>query len=268
MRQPPNVEPIITHVAHWGWDEHQYFGYRVFGELLGQESLTSLMVMSALGRRLTEEELQVIDDAAIALTLSDPRIWPLKLSRALASYGGSLAGLSGGLLAQAESRIGPWTVQKSAEVLLAWHEEVRATGAPLQEVLSQYLREHRFVWGYGTPYRSKDERLVAFAARLRALGRCELPFWRLFMHAGEYIHSVRGAAPNMGMGLAAALLDLGLPKERIGAIAVMLTTHMFLANAVEEAADPSPSLQQLPTDAIEYVGPAPRVSSLKRARGA
>lgn len=265
---PPNadVEPIATRCAHWGWDEHQYFGYRVFGELLGSESLTGLTALSVLGRRLDGDALALLDDAAVALTLADPRIWPLKLSRTLASYGGSIAGAAGGLVVQGDSRIGPWTVQKAAELLAAWHARLCGGHETPEAVVRDYLRSHRFVWGFGTPFRPKDERLVAFERRVEVRGRDQLGFWKLFRSASEVVQLLRATPPNMGMGVAAALLDLGVRPSETGTLATALMFHMFVANAMEGASAPSDTLRQLPDGSISYKGRAPRSSPVEASR--
>jgi len=70
---------LRTRSAHWGYEEHQYFGHAVFAELRGKESLSGLTALSVLGRRLSREACALLDEAAVCLTLADPRIWPLKL---------------------------------------------------------------------------------------------------------------------------------------------------------------------------------------------
>jgi len=89
---------VRTRTAHMGWDEHRYFGRAVFGDLTGKESLTYLMALSILGRELPRDCYPVLDDAACSLTLADPRIWPLKLTRLVASYGSTVPAAAAGLL--------------------------------------------------------------------------------------------------------------------------------------------------------------------------
>jgi len=36
---------LQTASAHWGWDEHRYFGHGVFQDLAGRESLTGLTAL-------------------------------------------------------------------------------------------------------------------------------------------------------------------------------------------------------------------------------
>src|SRR4051794_38104091 len=111
---PPRLS---TRSAHWGYDEHRYFGHAVFEELRGRESLADLTALSILGRRLSPETCALLDEAAVCLTMADPRIWPLKLTRVIAAYGRAVPALAAGLLIQEDARIGPWTMLKAAESL-------------------------------------------------------------------------------------------------------------------------------------------------------
>jgi hypothetical protein len=257
-------EPTLkTECAHWGWAEHRYFGHAVFGELLGHENFTGLTVLSVLGRRLPAECLAVVDDMAIALTLADPRIWPLKLTRLLAAYGGAVAALGGALSCQEGARIGPWTGQQAATLLHEFHGQLspyQDDAARVRECVLRNLESRSYVWGFGTPFRDRDERLVAFERRIVERGRHTLPHWRTFDAISRVITAERGVQPNMGMGVAAACLDLGLEVREVGPLATALMQHMFLANAVEQARAPSEALRQLPDSRVSYVGPSLRKS--------
>lgn len=255
-----------TRTAHWGWNEHRYFGHRVFEQLAGHESLTGLTVLSVLGRRLSSDDCGVVDDAACTLTLADPRIWPLKLTRLIAAYGSTLPAAAAGLLSEEDARIGPWTTAKGAELLLAFDaaigtrvDEPETVGA----IVKAYLDEHRFVWGFGTPFRGKDERLVAFRECIRQRERQELRFWRLMDAVSAVVCEQRGTEPNMGIAIAAAFLDLGLTPHQVGSLTSALMQHMFLAHAVEGSAQGA-ALRQLPTGYVEFVGQAPRSSPRER----
>jgi len=257
--------PELTHdtrTAHWGWHEHRYFGHAVFEELTGRETLTGLTVLSVLGRRLASDACGVVDDAACALTMADPRIWPLKLTRLIAAYGATLPAAAAGLLSEEEARIGPWAMAKSAEVLLAIDaalgDQIDDPEA-VRRVVKAYLEEHRFVWGFGTPFREKDERLVSFRAcilrRKRETGR----YWRLMDAVSAVVSEVRHPEPNMGIATAAAFLDLGMTAHQVGALTSALMQHMFLAHAVEGSAQGA-SLRELPTSYVDFVGHSPRSS--------
>jgi len=251
-----------TRTAHWGWQEHRYFGQRVFEDLAGRETLTGLTVLSVLGRRLSSDENGVVDDAACTLTLADPRIWPLKLTRLIAAYGSTLPAAAAGLLSEQDARIGPWTTAKGAELLLAFDAAVGARiddSELVRGIVKAHLDEHRFVWGFGTPFRGADERLVAFRACIHRRERGLLRFWRLMDAVSAVVREVRGTEPNMGIAVAAAFLDLGLTPHQVGSLTSALMQHMFLAHAVEGSVQGA-SLRELPATHVDFVGHAPRTS--------
>lgn len=253
---------LPTASAHWGWDEHRYFGHGVFEQLAGQESLCGLTALSVLGRRLSPEDCAVLDDAAACLTMADPRIWPLKLTRVIAAHGGALAGAAAGLLIEEEARIGPWACAKSAELLL----EVNPGGAAelvsgaVESAVRARLGAQHFVWGFGTPFRKRDERLVAFWRCLERRGRRQLPYIRTVDAVAQLVTAECHAEPNMSLAVAAALLDLGVRLHEVGPLATALMQHMFLAHGVEGARQAPELLQRLPDRYIRYVGSAPRTS--------
>jgi hypothetical protein len=113
-----------TRSAYWAFDEPRYFGHRAFTELTGQESWTSLLALSVFGRKLSPELCAVLDDAAGALTLADPRIWPLKLTRVVGAYGAFIPALSAGVLMENGARIGPWACVEASKTLLILHAEL------------------------------------------------------------------------------------------------------------------------------------------------
>jgi hypothetical protein len=259
-----------TRSAHWGWDEHRYFGHRVFADLTGSESLTGMMALSITGRRLPADQVGLLDDAAGALTLADPRIWPLKLTRVIAAYGSVIPALCAGTLLEDGARIGPWAVLEGAKVLI---DLEGALGGSLEQghvrsVVEAYLREHRFVWGFGTPFRQKDERLVAFRTCVERRGKHVLPHWKTMEAVAAIVRELRHDEPNIGIALAAVMLDMGLSPKQIGALVVALMEHMFFAHAVEGSERSYGSLRELPAEYVTYRGRAPRSSPRARAREA
>lgn len=262
---------IPTSSAHWGWDDHRYFGQGVFEELAGRESITSLTALSVLGRRLSADQCAVLDDAAVCLTLADPRIWPLKLTRVIAAHGGMAAAAAAGLLIQEDARIGPWTSAKAAELLIEIHLQLVGTGFDVEAVdavVRAYLDKHHFVWGFGTPFRKRDERLVAFWSCLERRGRRQLPFMRTLDAIAAVVTPARQTEPNMGMAIAAAFLDLGVDVHEVGPLCTVLMQHMFFAHAVEGARQTPVALQCLPERCVDYRGREARESPRAVAAGA
>jgi hypothetical protein len=253
----PRVE---TTSAHWGWDEHQYFGHAVFGELAGKLDLTGLLAMSILGRKLEPQACEVLNDTAVCLTLADPRIWPLKLTRLLAAYGSPLVAAAAGLLSQEEARIGPWTTAGAAQLLAEFHHEIATLDKTPEDVVRRYLDGHSFVWGFGTPFRGKDERLVAYRRCLEQRGRTQLPYYQTYERVAEQVVAARGDQPNIAMAIAAVLLDMGFAVNEVGPTTSVLMFHMFVAHGVFGTRESPEVLRTLPPECVKYMGAAPRVS--------
>jgi hypothetical protein len=254
---------VKTRTAHWGWDEHRYFGKAVFAELTGKQPLASLVALSVTGRLLPPDCVGLIDDAAGALTLADPRVWPLKLTRLLASYGATMPAVAAGLLMEEEARIGPWACVHAAHTLQELHAVIgeRAEDpASVREAVTAFLRPRTFVWGFGTPFRAYDERLVSLREHVVRRGRDRLPYYRTMSAAAEVVRELRKTEPNLGIALAAVFLDMGLSPREIGALVACLMQHMFFAQGVEGARQADPELRQLPDASLKYVGRPARTS--------
>jgi hypothetical protein len=251
---------IVTRVAHAGPDDHRFFGHGVLGELLGHETETGLLAMAILGRRVTADEKGVLDALAVSLTAADPRIWPLKASRIVASYGEMLAGLAAGQLAMMGTYTGPRVIAGAAEHLArlcaALGDESREDRIRLRVV--DHMNGGERLAGYGIPMREQDERLVALRAFMIRAGRSELPHWRAQESLSLAMWRDRKLAPNIGIGQAAALLDLGCTPAQAGALAISLIQQDFTSNAFEAAQQCSTAMQRLPDECVKYEGPPPR----------
>jgi hypothetical protein len=261
MTLPQLTEP--TRSAYWAFDEPRYFGHRAFGELAGRETWTGLMALSIFGRRLPPELCGVLDDAVGALTLADPRIWPLKLTRVVGSYGGFLPALCAGMLMENGAHIGPWACVDAANVLQALHAEIGGREddrAHVREILAAYRKKHRFVWGFGTPYRGRDERVITFRECMKRRGRTDLPYYRTMQAVSLAMKEATNAEPNIGGVLASVLLDMGLSPNDVGALVVALVQHMFFAQAMESAKTPNLTVRELPPEYVTYRGREPRAS--------
>jgi hypothetical protein len=254
---------LTTHCAHWGSRDHRYFGYAVFDELLGQETFTGLTVLGVLGRRLPAEHYAVIDDAAVALTLADPRIWPIKLTRLLASYGSPMLAAAGGMLALDRARIGSSVTEHAARLLVDLRERLADRLDDPERVRAVALavsEKQRFLPGFGTPFRAEDERLIALRKSLARRGRAHLPHFLVLEAVAPVLSELTGAQPNIALGVAACFLDLGLAVSEVAPLTTALLHHMFVANALESSAQAPPWLRELPEHTVKYLGPAPRKS--------
>ncbi len=260
------MNPVVTQVAHAGSGEHMFMGHRVLRDLLGAESLTGLFALSVLGRRVTREEQRLLDGLAVAVTAADPRIWPLKASRLVASYGDVLAGRAAGQLAMMGTYLGPRIIEHAAAHLHALSAALEGAATPEEEddILRVHAASTRRLAGWGVPFRAEDERLRALCTFVAAVGRDRLPHWRAQERLAAFLLRDRGLPANVGSGVAAALLDIGCSPSQAGVLGTLIHTQDFDANVYEAAKQRAPQMQRLPVSCIEYVGVAPRTSPRAR----
>jgi hypothetical protein len=256
------ASPIPTRVAHAEYGDNHYRGYSVSHELAGRETWLGIVVLGVTGRRLSENERGVIDDIGLALTVADPHIWPLKIGRMVAGYGGTLAGLAAGALSLNEARIGHWSTGEAARFLrgvrqaITGLDDVRGIEAACRARLA--LPEP--IAGLGVPFRPVDERVVVLTERIIARGRDKLEYWKLYGTVAEVLFELKGLRPNVAMPIGAACLDLGFSDREVATVNSFLGLSDFLANAAEGAIQKAPQLQSLDPASIRYVGPPPRDS--------
>jgi len=250
-------EIISTKVAYAYWDEHAFCGYRLFADLLGHISAPGLLLLSLTGRRPSAEECALVDDIITIVTMADPRIWPLKICRIIGAYGRFLPAFAAGYLSVDGADIGPSVCGPLAERLRELYEGVGGRVddvSAVEDCVRKLLATTPRLPGFGVPFRSPDERLVALRGRVKAHGRHERPFWRLLECMTAVIRREKNVEPNVGAGLVAVLLDLGFEPNKITPLVAMFMQMTFIANAMEGAAEPAASLRALPLDRIDYVG--------------
>lgn len=255
------TEALITRVAHAGHGSHRFFGHDLFGELLGKESFTGMVALSIVGRRISTEDKELLDCLSVVLSVADPRIWPLKINRLVGAYGGTLAAFGAQLCVEGDL-IGMWSAGYAAQTLMELRTSLTKSPDETPEAeLVAFLETKKRLTGYGVPFRPRDERLDALRECLEKRGRTSLTFWRLQERMSEIVLRTRGIAPNIVIGAAAMLLDMGFEARQVSAMAHFFNYPVFVANAVEAANQAPAILRRLPDETIDYIGPPPRVSA-------
>ncbi len=255
-------DEIRTRVALADWKEHRFFGHAVFAELVGNTSLTALYSLAVTGRMPQKETVRVLDEMAATLTVADPRIWPLKVSRIAACLGQPILGWCFGALSQDRALIGA-DVPREAAKWLQRYAAARAAGESRESLLRTVIGDRNYLVGFGVPVRSIDERVECLKKRLRILRRDDLPHWCSFMEVAEAIRDRPRMVPNIAGACAAILLDCGYSPLEVGNLVPVLPQHTFVANAVEASTQRSHLLLRLPLKDVSYEGPSARKSPLR-----
>jgi hypothetical protein len=260
------MKVIPTRVAKHLLGDNLYFGHSTLHDLLGKETLTSLMSFAVTGRRCTSEERELLDEVAVIMCSADPRIWPLKLTRLVSSYGGTLAGYAAAQLPMEGEQIGPWIVGHAADMLMRFKAALENQPNDEARAAADFVQTTTRFLGYGVPLRPSDERLDALNLRMKSTGRDQLPFWKLHERLAAEVLKQKNVIPNITVGFAAMLLDMGYTPHQAGAMTTFQNQNVFAANAYEAATQPQEVMRTLPDSAIDYVGQAPRISPRARAR--
>lgn len=257
MRSDRDSDAIVTRVAHAGRSDHRFLGHSVLRDIAGRESYTGLAALSATGRLITSGDCRVLDDIAAVLTVADPRIYPLKITRLVSSFGGFLPACAASIGYLGNAFIGPRSASLAAEMLVRLKAEIDGhdvdSSHPPEKIRSFANSEQRLA-GFGIPFRDFDERLSVLNELIVRRERHLLPFWKLHQVVVDVVRRTRQLEPNVSIGVAAACLDLGFSPEELVPLFTMLNLNTFVANALEGSREPRGNLRRLPVERIEYVG--------------
>jgi hypothetical protein len=259
---------ITTRVAQAVQGDNRFRGFGVNADLAGRDGWTSIVSLAIGGPRLSALDAAMVEDLAVCSLAADPRIWPLKITRLVASYGVTLPAIAVGHLALEGAIVGPEPTGKAAETLVSWVERLgeqvndpRAIEALVDDLLAQGRAA-----GFGVAFRARDERVEGIKACVVKRNRDKGKHWQLVMAIDALMVDKRKVQLNLAMASAAVLLDLGFTPPQVRMWMSAYLDVCFYANAVEGAEQQSAVLRKLPDDAIDYVGREPRLSPRAEAK--
>jgi citrate synthase len=239
--------------------DYAQFGLSVFRDLAESTSYLGLIAFSLTGQRMSREDEIVLDDLAVSSHVTEPRVWPIKLSWVVGSLGRAVPGYIAGIVALDSDILGGRVGEDAARLLVELRRAVDAGGGG-DDAIRLFVEKQPKLFGFGVPVRSVDERLVAFKAALAHRNYQPGEHWKLAERFWRVARDSRRIEVNIIGATAALCLDLGFTPAQIAPMAVMLLTPTFLANATEAAAQSPEILRSLPDECVRYVGPAPRES--------
>ena len=263
------LEPLPTEVARAIWGDNLFRGRLVSRDIAGREGFWSMVSLGLGYRALGADEAGVLDDCAASLLVADPRIWPLKLCRLVASYGRPIAAMGAAQVWLDAGMLGPAPFATAAVFLQELMAEIGHEPKPelLAGALQARQAKRERLHGFGLPYRPSDERVPVLETCLRRRGLDGRPFFALVTAAGDALVTQGGKPANIAGAVAAACLDLGFAPRQIALLAQVCLSLCFLANAVEAAEQMPEVLRRLPEGSVRYTGPALRPSPRAVAAG-
>lgn len=252
MTSEADALPTRVGLAEHG--ENRFRGLAVGAEMAGRTSSWSTLALAVGHATLRQEVAELLDDMLACSLAADPRIWPLKVTRLISSFGRVAPAMAAGILSTGGGFMGWGTYAPAARFLERYAAEQDGS-----TVLAETLEKYRHVPGFGVAFRAKDERAVAFRSCVASRGFDRGRYWRTLGRAEEELRS-RNVQVNIAGVSAAILLDLEFSPEQIDALGPILLLPNYLANAVEGAAQAPAILRTLPADCIDDRTPVPRLS--------
>jgi hypothetical protein len=242
---------IKTRVAHAAGSDNAFRGFSVNGELAGNDGWTSALSLAFGGPRLEPSNAGIIEDLAVCSLAADPRIWPLKMARLVASYGVTLPAMAVGHLALEGAIVGAEPTGAAAEILAQWTAKLgeNPTREELEAHVDDVLSSGR-VPGFGVAFRGHDERVEGIKQCLSKRSFTPGRHWRLVTQLEEVMIARTKVRLNLAMASAAVLLDLGYDPKQIRMWMSAFLDVCFYANVVEAADLKSPELLAVPNEVI------------------
>jgi len=256
------TDSIRTRVARADHGDNQYAGHSVLRDLAGRASTAATLALAAGMTAISEDDARVLDDVLVCSLAADPRIWPVKVSRLISSYGGTAIGYGAAHLSLEGARVSPWPTGECGELLVELGAQLgeSPSAEDVQRVVDARLEGRRMFAGFGVVFRDEDERMVALEACLERKHRTGRRYWRLMRLVEAALLRHKKLPANAGAGVAAACLDVGMTPRQAAIFATACASVCFLANAVEGAEQRPAVLRRLPDEALRYEGPAARPS--------
>jgi Citrate synthase, C-terminal domain len=272
--QLPSAPRPVQRAGHIGSDDNRFCGASVFADLAARAADPTALLCLAFGVPLPDADgREVLRLAALCVTSPDARVWPLKMTRVLSSYGNPFAGFFAAQLANYSDRMGPGTAAHAA-VSLRWldarlersarDDDGDYPPAAVAAAVAEHLASRGRIAGFGVPFRKDDERRVALFRLLSGHSAQRGRAWRLHLQVVEAMRAKETLQPNIVLSLAALFLDLGLAAERAGLFLTMMMSHNFAAHALEAAERDRDLLRELPSSALEDHSAPPRHSPRAR----
>lgn len=235
-RELAELEPALAReppVARMRLDvgDHELRGKLVFGELLGKKSFMQVVARSIAGVELTASDGRLLDDIGVLAQLSDPRIWPLTVTRRIAKGGGSLAqAVTAGLATLCTPYMTGLPAAAFMRVLDRVEPKVLA-GHSVESAVGELLESGERLGGVGRPVLRGDERVAPMLEMARRHGRYDGRSVTLAREVDAELAKRKGLHVNSAGFCGAILRDLGFAPDAAAAFCLVYFLVPLLTHA-------------------------------------
>ena len=225
---------------------------------LQQLEWVALYAYGVTGRRLTPQQVEMVQALWVSTSYPDARLWNNRVA-ALAGIARSSVnlGMIAGVAVSEATVYGGNAALRSMRFLQTTLERVCA-GEALADIVWAETAQRR-IYGYGRPINSTDERLPVIMAIAERLGMHEGAHLKLAFDIERVLLTRYGQLRMNFTALHAALVaDMGLSIREYQLLRVPVFLGGMAPCVAEAAEKPEGSLFPTPCDAVAYDGPAER----------
>lgn len=218
-----------------------------------------LYVYGITGRRFSPQQLKLLHGIWVITSYPDARLWNNRVAGLAGNVRSSPAlGLSAGLAVSEALIYGGGAGLRAIDFIVRAGKAVDA-GEALRAFVGREL-ESRYLYGYGRPIHSVDERLAWLARLAREQGMDEGKHFKLAFEVADILAAMGKSNLKMNYaGMTAALgADLGLSRREFQLFRVPLFFAGMPPCWGEGADKPEGTLFPTPCDGVSYEGVAPR----------
>lgn len=240
--------------ACWPGKRAVFRGYDLH-EQLHDSDWIALYIFGITGRRFTPQQVKVLHAIWVNTSYPDTRLWNNRVAALAGSArSSSVLGLAAAL-SVSEARIYGGGPGLRAIDFFYRARAALNNGKSLQEFIEKELAT-RYIYGYGRPIDSHDERLPWLIGVAKAQGLADGPYIKLAFDVESTLADL--GKPNLKMNYAAMTAALGADLGLSAREFQMFRLPLFLAGMppclAEAAEKPEGALFPTPCDGVAYEG--------------
>lgn len=211
-------------------DEHLLRGRALYGDLLGKRSFFQVAALAIAGVELDRRDADLLEQLGVTTQLADPRIWPLTVTRRIASAGGSLGrSVVAGLASLCTPHMTALPVAGFMRFLDGL--ELASGRCGVDAAVAGVLERGEIVPGAGRPVLRGDERVPRQLDLARRYDRFDGPSMRLARELDEVLARRKGVRVNSAGFQGAIMRDMGFKPDAAGAFCLLYFIVPLLSHA-------------------------------------
>lgn len=250
-----NEDTIVTRMGRGFLSERAVYRGKDLHHDLKDSTWMELWVLGITGRTFAPNELKVLNFIWLSTSYPDKSIWPNNIT-ALAGTARSTEtlGLSVGMCASEATIYGMNSFVRGLEFFKKASKQLD-DGSDLEQIIEQEMSINKFVYGYGRPLASTDERVPHVIKFARDNGMGDGRHLNLALETFKILKVKKGLCMNVAALYCALGADLGFTKEQFQ----MFMTPVFWAGMppcfIEAKENNAGTFLPIRCDRIEYTGP-------------